>query len=494
MFKDIRSLVKHSGIYSLGNILSRSIGIILIPVYTAALSIEQFGIYAIFEAIIFFSESILHFGLPNALFKWLNNSNFKNREKNILFTTLLFMVFISLVIILITFLLQDFIHTYFTIGYELQHCLFVSSLIIGAKLISKASLSYIRFKEKSVFFIIVNIGHFFIQLLLTIYFVLYINLGVLGILLGILCGEIFAILLQFPYWLKNICLVFEYKEIYKMFKFGFPLAFSDISARILLIGDRFILGYFLNMGIVGIYSLGYKFANLLYTIIGQAFNNSYIPFAWKKLSDSDAKRFYSVSLTYFTYTMFWTGLFIAIYAKGIIHLFAKDPSYWDAYKIIPIIILAKAIRSQFIILRMGFQFTNRTRIVAYIVSLCTILHLSLNFILIPAFSMMGAAYATFIAFTCIPVIGYYYSQKYFPVKYEWKRISMIIVVSLMLFFISSLFDSFTFVPRILFKFSIFISFPLILYLLNFYSENELLRLKDSLKKWTTLLFGSSNKQ
>ena len=107
-----------------------------------------------------------------------------------------------------------------------------------------------------------------------------------------------------------------------MFKFGFPLAFSDISFKILMISDRLILGTLTNMGIVGIYTLGYKFANLLYTLIGQAFTNSYTPFAWKKLKDPDAKAFYSKSLTYFTLVMFWSGLFIAVFAD--IHTFHSN--------------------------------------------------------------------------------------------------------------------------------------------------------------------------
>jgi O-antigen/teichoic acid export membrane protein len=487
MFKDIRSLVKHSGIYSIGNILSRSIGIILIPVYTSVITIAEFGIYAIFEAIIFFAESIFHFGLPNALFKWLNKDEFKNHSKDILFTTLLAMFLISLILILPVYFLKTNISYLFSDSAELQYSILVSAMIVGVKIINRISLSFIRFKEKSIFFVIVNVGHFFIQLLSTIYFVIYLELGVLGILLGILCGELFAVILQIPFLLNNIRLKFRYNEIYKMFKFGFPLAFSDIASKILMISDRLILGALTNMGIVGIYSLGYKFANLLYTLIGQAFNNSYIPFAWKKLNDPDAKEFYSKSLTYFTLIMFWTGLFIAVFSKGIIHLFAKDPSYWDAYKIIPIIILAKAIRSQFIILKMGFQFTNRTKMVAYIISLCTALHLSLNFLLIPIFSMMGAAYATLIAFLCITISGYYYSQKYFPVNYEWKRIFTIITTAISIYFISTFFDPLSTVPRIATKFTLILSFPFILYFLNFYSKNEIYRIQGSIKKWIKII-------
>jgi len=156
MFKDIRSLVKHSGIYSIGNILSRSIGIILIPVYTSVITVAEFGVYAIFEAVIFFSESIFHFGLPNALFKWLNKDEFKNNSKDILFTTLLSMFLVSLILILPVYSFKNNISYIFAGNSELQYSILVSAMIVGIKLINRISLSFIRFKEKSIFFVIVN--------------------------------------------------------------------------------------------------------------------------------------------------------------------------------------------------------------------------------------------------------------------------------------------------------------------------------------------------
>lgn len=486
MFKDIRNLIKHSGVYSIGNILSKAIGVVLIPLYTKFLTVGQFGIYAIFEVTIQLSAGILHFGLSEALFKWLSKENINYKKSNILFTSIIFILLISFFIIIPVFFLNEKLSQIVFNNSLYKGSFLVTSFLIGARLINNHMLSYIRFKEKSIFFVAATTSQFLIQLISTIYFIVYLRLGILGILLGRLSGEIILLIVQLPYILKNIDFGFKYKELKEMLKFGIPLAFSGLSGRILHIGDRYILGLLTNMSIVGMYSLGYKFANLLFTLFGSSFNKAYIPLAWKKYKKPNAKRFYSKTLTYYTFLLLWMALFISIFSKGIIHLFASRASYWDAYKIIPIILLAKVVRSQFAVIKMPLLFKNQTGKIAYIITSAAALNVGLNFILIPDFSMMGAAFATLISFLVIPSTAYLLAKRYYAINYAWKRILILFAVAFSFYFTSIIFNIFPLTFRIIVKFMLILFFPLLLYVINFYSDMEKSRIKGAFKKWLNL--------
>lgn len=367
-----------------------------------------------------------------------------------------------------------------------KDCFMVTAILIGIRLLNNLTLSYIRFKEKSIFYVIATTGQFLIQLLATIYFIVYLEFGILGILLGRLCGELISQIIQVPYITKKINFKFEYIQLTKMIKFGFPLAFSGISGRILHIGDRYILGFLSNMSVVGMYSLGYKFANLIFTLFGRAFNKSYIPLAWKQYKKPNAKRFYAKSLTYYTFLLLWMSLFISIFSKGIIHLFATRAEYWGAYKIIPIVLLAKVIRSQFTVIKMPLQFKNKTSIIAYVITAAAALNIGLNFILIPKFSMMGAAFATFISFLGIPLVAYIFANKYYKINYEWNRVAVLFGIALSVYFISLLFNPLHRTVRIICKFLLALAVPYLLYLIRFYTKSELSRIKGAWNKWKNL--------
>jgi O-antigen/teichoic acid export membrane protein len=268
-----------------------------------------------------------------------------------------------------------------------------------------------------------------------------------------------------------------------MVKFGFPLIFSGLSSQILNLGDRYVLGILTNLSIVGVYTLGYKFANLIETLFVRSFYTAYEPIAWKKLAEANARRFYAKVLTYFVFIVFWISLFISIYAKGIIHKFALNEDYWAAYQIVAIVVFAISLRGMFIIVRMVFQFAQKTKYDALIDGSAAILNIGLNFLLIPYLSIIGAALATFIAFAYMLLIGFILANRLYPIKYEWLKIIKLAAVTVTIYVLCMLFDPFSTFFRIFFKFLLFLSYPLILYFFNFYDAVEIQRIKGAYRKW-----------
>ncbi|MBS3742114.1 MAG: oligosaccharide flippase family protein [Candidatus Cloacimonetes bacterium] len=486
MFKDIRNVTKHSSIYLLGNFISKIIGVILLPLYTKLILVEAYGIYAVFEVTIQFAVGILHLGLPNALFRWLSLEKYKKRWGGILFTTFSALLLVSLGVLFFAFSAQNVLSDFIFNNTVYAHFFPVVAIIIGLRLLNRIPLTLIRFEEKSLLFITITIARFLLQLLSTIYFVAFMKLGIIGIFYGQLIGEITAFIGLMGYLIKKFKFEFEFKILKEMISFGFPLTFSGFSSRILNMGDRYILGYLTNMSIVGVYSLGYKFANLIDTLIVRSFRTAFIPLAWKKLKEENAKRFYSKLLTYYTFIVFWIALFISVYAKGIIHTFALRKSYWDAYKIVAIVVFAIGIKGSFSILKMGLQFTKKTKYIAYIVLSAAIINIALNFVLIPYLQMYGAALATLISFLFIAVVGYKTSHKFYPIQFEWYRLGKIGLVTFLIYSISHIFNPLPTLWRIITKFIFLGTYPVLLYFISFYDSKELYRIKGAIKKWTDI--------
>ena len=486
MFKDVRNIIKHSSIYSFGNVISKAIGIILIPIYTKVIAVELFGVYSILEIIQQFTVGFLHLGLPNALFRWLSLEKHEKKSDSILFSVFITLVMVSFLQFILTLLVNEKLSNLFFKTEIYGKIIIVISMIISFRLLNNVGLFYLRYKQKSIMFIIISISKFFLQLVVTIYFVAFMKIGILGIFWGQLAGDMLAFFILLFVLYRNFTIYFEYKIIKNMIAFGFPLTFSGISSRILNMGDRFILLLLTNKAIVGMYALGYKFANLLKTIVIKAFQTAFIPSAWKKFEEGNAQRFCSLMLTYYIFISFWISLFISIYAKGIIHLFARDTSYWPAYKIIPIAIFSISIRGMFTVFKMGLQFKKQTKYHALIVVIGALLNVILNFLLIPGLGMVGAALATLLSFIFIAIAGYKISDKYYPVNYQWKRIVLISITTFIIYIISLPLNRLELVWRITFKFVLLGSYPLLLYFFKFYNKDELARIKGAWKKWTNL--------
>ena len=99
----------------------------------------------------------------------------------------------------------------------------------------------------------------------------------------------------------------------------------------------------------------------------------------------------------------------------------------------------------------------------------------LNYALISRFGMMGAALATFLSFLFLAIAELFFSQRVYPIKFEFKRLITISIVGGSLAYLATLVD-FDLVPSLLVKAILLSAFPVLLYLFGFLEENELKKL------------------
>ncbi|HQC62949.1 MAG TPA: hypothetical protein PLC51_07805, partial [Candidatus Marinimicrobia bacterium] len=95
MLNYVKSALKNSAIYSIGNISTKLIGIILVPLYTQHLSLKEYGILSILEVSSQLLVTIFSANLYTAFFRWYWEKEYSDRQKSIFFTTFLSLIFIS---------------------------------------------------------------------------------------------------------------------------------------------------------------------------------------------------------------------------------------------------------------------------------------------------------------------------------------------------------------------------------------------------------------
>ena len=251
-----------------------------------------------------------------------------------------------------------------------------------------------------------------------------------------------------------------------MIRFGLPLTLSSLGGMLLTMGDRYILKIYSPLTEVGQYTLGYKFASVVNLVFVQAIQLAWPAIAWKKIKEPNAKRFISKILTYYSFVIIWAVLAISLFAEGIIHKLALNQSYWASSKIVPIIALSYALNGIYFLVGFIFHYKNKTQYLPLIVILSTVLNIGLNFIFIPSWGMEGAAIATLISYFMMSILTYKFAQKFYTINYELRKIVLLLIISI----------------RIILKFVLILSFPLMFLPFNFYEKIELQRIKEYLRK------------
>jgi peptidoglycan biosynthesis protein MviN/MurJ (putative lipid II flippase) len=111
-----------------------------------------------------------------------------------------------------------------------------------------------------------------------------------------------------------------------------------------------------------------------------------------------------------------------------------------------------------------------------------VVNLSLNYLLVPNFGMMGAAVAAVASFLVMAILGFIISQRFYTVTYEWGRVAKIVIAAGVIY-AGSLFVHYDESGIItgLFKLLTLLAFPVLLYLLRFYHPEEIEKIKEVIK-------------
>ena len=117
----------------------------------------------------------------------------------------------------------------------------------------------------------------------------------------------------------------------------------------------------------------------------------------------------------------------------------------------------------FFILSFWYKLTDLTRYGVVIFSTGAVVTLVLDFILIPKYGYIGAAWTNFSAYAVMVVFSFLWSRKYMKIPYQYFRMLFYIIFALSLYFVSQLISFNSLIIRLLLKNSLIILYIILVF-------------------------------
>jgi O-antigen/teichoic acid export membrane protein len=483
MLSRIKSTAKNSIIYGIGNLSSKLIGLILLPLYTTVLPVAEFGKLAMLETTAQILVAIFGLNLFSAYFRWYWDKEYTGKQKSLFFTIMAFLFFVVLIMAAgmnvaaprLSMLLLD----------TSQNAKLIRLMAITSAfdVLGVIPLTLMRLQEKPFLFITSNIIKFTVNLLLTILFIVGLHHRIEGIYEAQIIGNIIFFIFLSRYIWRHMELRFETSILKEMLSFSFPLMMASIAGFFITMTDRYTLKFMNGLAQLGSYQFGFKVSNSIKIIIVNSLNYAVQPLIYRLMDDPDNKRFYSKVLTYSGFAIMLLVITISVFGKELVMLLAQKKEYWDAWLVIPFLSFGLFFGSLRDTLFTGLNFAKKSKVSAAITISSAIINVLLNIALIFYFHSIGAAAATLLAQFIYFFLVWRYSQKYYFIPYETLKIFKIFVTGAVLTSLAMLTNKLTLIPAIAIKLVLIGLFPVVLYIWNFYEEIELIRMKEIWVKW-----------
>jgi O-antigen/teichoic acid export membrane protein len=356
-----------------------------------------------------------------------------------------------------------------------------ASLVVATAVLLWVNVNYaqmtnlFRAEQRSVAFSIATLLNIGITVPLTVILVVVYKEGPLGIIVGNLSGTLVVFLALLGYRREQLGLQFDRSLLHRMNRFGIPLMAAALATWVMNFGDRLMLAKLLHgtyaLHQLGQYSLAIKISSAM-VLLFTAFQVAWPAFAYSIEDENEAKGVYSYVLTYLMFIAAWAAVGLSLFAPWIVRLLARQPGYWPASEAIPALAFASVFFAGFIVVTIATGRARRTQFNWVATTAGAALNFGLNLWLIPAYGMLGAAYATLAGYILIMVLRTWNAQQVYPVRYQWRRVAVLVLAAGALTALGK-----TMPQSLLLACVLTVAYPLLLAALGFYLPAERKRLR-----------------
>lgn len=412
--KKYKELLGNIGLLTLSNFGSKILGFLLIPLYTAVLTTEEYGNYDFITVTISLLIPILTLNISDAALRFLLD---KHKDKRDVCNVSLKINLFSILILIILAILNNI----FKIVGILNSFLFYFIILYIVTVLYQYFQNVIRGLDKVKILAISGIINSALMMTLNIYFLLILKIGLSGFFLANIISNAIATIYLFVNAKDSIDILHKSNKKLKkeMISYSKPLMLNSIGWWINNVSDRYVIIYMCGAAANGIYSVSYKIPSIL-SIIQTIFNQAWGISAIKEFNKDDNDDFFKRIYTSYNLIMVISCSVLILFTKILASILYSN-EFYSAWKYMPFLMISVVFSALSGLLGGIFSAVKDTKTLGVTTVIGALLNIILNIILIKFIGVIGAAIATLFSIFCVWIIRIFKVKKYIKLNLNLKN-------------------------------------------------------------------------
>jgi len=417
----LRRFLGDSVIYSISAILSRGVSVILIPLYTRFLQPYEYGVFDLLMIAATLANYLVSLEISQGLARVYSEARAESEKRACVSSAAWFCIAAYTAFAIVGSVFSTDIASLLLGSQAWGDAVQTMIVAVAANGIFFLLQDLLRWQLKPMKHALASIAYSLTSAGVGAMAVAFLHAGVVGMLAGQIAGAFVGIIIT---WRNGSAMHWQWefsREKWKeMAKYSAPQVISSCTAYFALYVDRLFIKEALSLDEVGIYGVGARVASLV-ALLMVGFQSGYIPIVFHNHAAPETPPQMARVFRYFLVAAIAVVLFLSGFSGEMLALLTTE-RYSTAWHTIPILATAMLLANMYIFAP-GIFIARRTLIVAGINIGALCLTVAGNFILLPRFGPMGAAFAALITSTIIFLVYVYFNSRFYPIPFAWRRIT-----------------------------------------------------------------------
>jgi O-antigen/teichoic acid export membrane protein len=420
----LRRLATTGAAYTAASILSKLIAVALLPLYTRHLSPADYGVAEVLFAAVVSISIVVRLGLIEAVLRFY----YKDDEDpaRVVSSTFAGLFWFTTIGALIALPFAKPISEAL-LGQPATELARISIGGLWALTMFEFMLTLFRLEERARAFFITTLVNVVAAIGLTVVLVVGAGEGARGLLIGSYASGAVTVLALIVLQWRRLSLRFDLALLRRLLRFGLPTMPAEVSLYLLNFVDRLIILRTVGATEAGLYSLAVKFAQGVNVLV-RGFQLAWPPLAYSISDDDEARRAYATVVTLFAAGCAFVVTAIWLLSRWIVRALAA-PQFFDSYEAVGLISTAVTLYALYLVLVVILGRTGRTEFNFPAAIGALIVNVALNLVLVPPLGIVGAGLALLASYLVVLALMYVFTQRLFPVPYQWGRLARVVLTS-----------------------------------------------------------------
>lgn len=396
-------------IYAIGNLGSKLITFLLVPLYTYFISPDDFGYYDIVLTLTFLAMGIITFQLRDGTFRFLLDNEDEYTRRGVVSFSYKLLSQSSLAVLLVGIIFSFF--------YEIRDWGWIIAFVITLSLY-EVQIQIVRGLGRNKQFVFAGILTAFQIGLYSLIFVAWLKMGIGGIFCSnILARLVSMVVIEFQtrVFKRYFVVSFKDKALNRaLLKYSLPLLPNAICWWLLGSSSRLFIEHYLGLEANGIFAVGMKFSTILETfsvIVYQAWQETAI----KQYEAPDREVFFSRIFN--AYSVILTVLvLILVFVLKLNYSWLVDVRYQESLQYLYPMFISVFCFALAAFYDLGYQCSKRTVRNLPGVVVTTVLNLIMNYLFIRIMSIWGIILSSILSYLFMLGFRMVDTWKFFPVR------------------------------------------------------------------------------
>ena len=416
-------------VYSLGDVASKALGFISVPIYTNIFLKAEYGVLGLAASVGALVSGLMVLGGDTALSRFWFEDESPEARRTLVTTWIGFLALWSLAVTLVLVpVVPAFVQfSKFNSSYRTTFWVLLATTPIS--LVSRMLAQILRNQFRPVAFAATSFATGVIGLGAGLFAVQVLHRGVAGVLTAFLLAEVIIITVRIYLTRHSLRGSFDPQLLRRVLKFALPLVPVTVSFWVFTASDRLVLA---RLGTdagndLGLYAVALSVASI-FALLSGAVGQAWIP-RTTMLYERDRERAAVVigaSLTYYLFALGLIAVLISAFAPEIIAIISA-PAFADAAAPLPLLALGSVAYGTGVLTSSGMSLTHNTKPLAVASAVTAVVNIVFAIALIPPFGIMGAALAGVLGYVVLTTSYLWISQRLWPIQLETRRLLVICV-------------------------------------------------------------------